>query len=330
MNTGNAEKILLSNEKLSENHRRILEGKDFNRYITTWGGLWINYDPTLKKTIDLSTLDTRQNKIDFSLRNEKIFVNEKIIIRQTSDIPIATYDNDKFITRHSIHIIYLNNDEYKLKSILALINSKLIKFYYKLLVPESGKTFAEVKIVNLKQIPIKPESKTIQEQFVDNVDQILLDKKASKDTQYLEDQIDLMVYKLYELTYEEVLIVDPECPFSKEEYEKFELEKAPESEAIVEERKTQIIPEVAVTRKKPVVSKPVPKQIEEPTGNILLEFTVGQQVIHPTFGEGEVQHVAGRGKYAKVFVKFGKQTKKLVAGYAKLRGVYDRKRKKRS
>ena len=46
--------------------------KDINKYSTIWGGLWINYDPTLKNQIDLSTLDTRQKKIDFSLRNEKI------------------------------------------------------------------------------------------------------------------------------------------------------------------------------------------------------------------------------------------------------------------
>ncbi|MCK4358940.1 MAG: hypothetical protein KAW92_09385 [Candidatus Cloacimonetes bacterium] len=35
-------------------------------------------------------------------------------------------------------------------------------------------------------------------------------KKAGKDTQILEDKIDLMVYKLYELSYEELKIVDPD------------------------------------------------------------------------------------------------------------------------
>ena len=36
-----------------------------------------------------------------------------------------------------------------------------------------------------------------------------------KNTQHLEDKIDLMVYKLYELTYDEVRIVDPEFWMSK-------------------------------------------------------------------------------------------------------------------
>ena len=40
------------------------------------------------------------------------------------------------------------------------------------------------------------------------------------DTSSLEQQIDLLVYHLYGLTYDEVLIVDPEAPITSEEYEK--------------------------------------------------------------------------------------------------------------
>lgn len=36
-----------------------------------------------------------------------------------------------------------------------------------------------------------------------------------------EQDIDLIVYKLYSLTYDEVLIVDPETPITREEYNKF-------------------------------------------------------------------------------------------------------------
>ena len=40
------------------------------------------------------------------------------------------------------------------------------------------------------------------------------------DTSKEEQKIDLLVYKLYGLTYDEVLIVDPQTPISREEYEK--------------------------------------------------------------------------------------------------------------
>ena len=42
----------------------------------------------------------------------------------------------------------------------------------------------------------------------------------SADTSALEQQIDLLVYHLYNLTYDEVLIVNPETPITKEEYER--------------------------------------------------------------------------------------------------------------
>ena len=50
------------------------------------------------------------------------------------------------------------------------------------------------------------------------MDSIISAKKQKKDTSALENQIDFLVYHLYGLTYDEVLIVDPETPISREEY----------------------------------------------------------------------------------------------------------------
>ena len=36
----------------------------------------------------------------------------------------------------------------------------------------------------------------------------------------VENKLDLMIYHLYELTYDEVLIIDPQTPITREEYEK--------------------------------------------------------------------------------------------------------------
>jgi hypothetical protein len=43
------------------------------------------------------------------------------------------------------------------------------------------------------------------------------DPKA--DTSALERQIDNLVYRLYNLTYEEVKVIEPKFPLSKDEYE---------------------------------------------------------------------------------------------------------------
>jgi hypothetical protein len=57
--------------------------------------------------------------------------------------------------------------------------------------------------------------------FEDIVDKILEAKKANPtaDTTALESQIDFLVYKLYDLTYEEVRTIDPKTPITKQQYE---------------------------------------------------------------------------------------------------------------
>lgn len=92
----------------------------------------------------------------------------------------------------------------------AIMNSKLLWWF----LINTGTTLANgyfrFKPDYLETFPISKISDEHQQYFIKLVDQILIDKKASKDTQILEDKIDLMVYKLYELSYEEVKIVDPE------------------------------------------------------------------------------------------------------------------------
>ena len=62
---------------------------------------------------------------------------------------------------------------------------------------------------------------SIKNNIVDLIDLIIVSKKTSPqaNTSDLENQIDSLVYKLYNLTYDEVLIVDPETPITREEFE---------------------------------------------------------------------------------------------------------------
>jgi hypothetical protein len=116
-----------------------------------------------------------------------------------------------------------NSKQFNLKYLLAILNSK---FAYKFLdsVRRSQIGFYPD---DLKKLPIKKISFQKQQPFITLVDQILNIKQndPNADTKHLEDQIDIMVYKLYELTYEEVKVIDPEIEkiISKEEYERFEI-----------------------------------------------------------------------------------------------------------
>lgn len=52
----------------------------------------------------------------------------------------------------------------------------------------------------------------------------IMESKASSslnDTSAIEREIDMLVYGMYDLTYDEVLIVDPETSITREEYNNF-------------------------------------------------------------------------------------------------------------
>ena len=128
-----------------------------------------------------------------------------------------------FFTQVGFSLLSKRHDTNELKYLLALLNSKLVSFYHKNKFLDVEKVvFQKVLIANAKQLPIKVASDNVEKILVNAIDKILVAKKGSpqKKTQTIEDEIDLIVYHLYGLTYDEVLIVDPETPITREEYEK--------------------------------------------------------------------------------------------------------------
>jgi len=117
------------------------------------------------------------------------------------------------------------SENYSLKYLLAVINSKYAMAYLN--------NFRKHRLVNyfypddFRNYPIPQLPLERQLLFVLLVDKILTAKKQNPkaNTKELEDKIDIMVYKLYELIYDEVKVIDPniEQLISKEEYEKFEI-----------------------------------------------------------------------------------------------------------
>ena len=53
---------------------------------------------------------------------------------------------------------------------------------------------------------------------------VLALKSEGKNTTILEQQIDNLVYKLYELTYQEVKIIDPDFALTEQEYDAIKVE----------------------------------------------------------------------------------------------------------
>ncbi len=75
---------------------------------------------------------------------------------------------------------------------------------------KGSKKTPQIRKGSLDKLPIKIIAESGQRVFVDLVDQILSLKKQNKDAdaKNLESQIDQLVYKLYDLTPEEIVIVE--------------------------------------------------------------------------------------------------------------------------
>lgn len=142
-------------------------------------------------------------------RRKKLFDNNKILIRQTSNKIIAAYDDEKWYCLKSGLIVQLPDDsDLHYFYLLALLNSKLFDFLYHDLVNEDNRIFPEVKPIQLFKLPIKEANETEQKPIVSFVEQINSAKSKGLHTDNLENQIDQLIYQLYDLTEEEIKIIE--------------------------------------------------------------------------------------------------------------------------
>jgi hypothetical protein len=134
----------------------------------------------------------------------------KLIYRQTSNKIIAAIDFNKNFNDKTVHIV-VNNDEnsFDLKAVLAILNSKMINYFFQSFKEEEGRAFAQVKTVDIKNLPFVIPSEPLQNELSQLVNQILILKSQdnSANTIDLENHIDQLVYQLYELTDEEIEII---------------------------------------------------------------------------------------------------------------------------
>lgn len=108
-----------------------------------------------------------------------------------------------------------------LEYLLALLNSR---YADKLLANLRGDDY-HIYPEHIRNIPIPKASEKIQEEIGGKVLEIMKLKRDKIDTSSLENKIDFLVYHLYGLNYDEVLVVDPNPPFTREEYEAYQVEQ---------------------------------------------------------------------------------------------------------
>ena len=122
----------------------------------------------------------------------------------------AAFVDTENVADQSVYIAKVNDKTYGTKYILALLNSRLLTWYFRVKANEFDVLFPQIKVTEFKELPIKKAES--QKPFIIIVDKILAAKKrdSEADTNLLEQQINSLVYELYGLTKEEIQVVEGE------------------------------------------------------------------------------------------------------------------------
>ena len=128
---------------------------------------------------------------------------------------VATLINEGIYLANSCnYIIDVSNDmRYSLSFLLGIFNSKFTNWIFR-----RSSTNSNVNCYEVNNLKLPKYSKVLFER-IGNYSLLSLN---NKNTEY-QVEIDIMVYKIYELDYEEVLIVEPEFKLSKKDYDNYSI-----------------------------------------------------------------------------------------------------------
>ncbi|HFP7489860.1 TPA: Eco57I restriction-modification methylase domain-containing protein [Campylobacter jejuni] len=145
-------------------------------------------------------------------REEKFFKKgeEKIISQVRCVEPIFVYSNENFYGSRAL--FFIQTCRINLKYLTGVLNSKLIAFWLKHKGKIQGNLFKIDKepLLNIPVVTINSKNQKIADELINLVDEILKAKEQDKNanTQELENKINSIVYKLYNLTEEEIKIIE--------------------------------------------------------------------------------------------------------------------------
>ena len=187
-------KQFLSNTKDTIYHKKYLQGKHIAPYQIIFKSVYINFIPELL-----------HSNTDQFVYEQK----EKILVRKTGNILMASLDSEQYYTDQSLYNLYLKpNKWYSNKVLLAILNSKLLNYYYNKKLITNADVFPYIKGVHLKMFPLPHHSDGIESELSNLVDSIIQHKKQNIDTSVICNKIDAFVYQLYGLTDAEIKIIE--------------------------------------------------------------------------------------------------------------------------
>ncbi|EIQ8808660.1 Eco57I restriction-modification methylase domain-containing protein [Campylobacter coli] len=226
-------------ERTAKLIRKMLRGRDIKRYSYEWAGLWVinahngyknqngekveainieNY-PSLKKHFDefYPQLEKRADKglTPYNLRNcayIEEFEREKIVYSEIVRKPQFYLDTKLNFYAEATSFILTGEN---LKYLIAFLNNDFVAFIFKTFyaggnLGENGFRYKKAFLEKLPIPKINSKNQKLADELINLVDEILKAKEQDKNanTQELENKINSLVYKLYNLNEEEIKTIE--------------------------------------------------------------------------------------------------------------------------
>jgi adenine-specific DNA-methyltransferase len=135
------------------------------------------------------------------------FEKERVLIRETGSKLTCIYLDNLLLSTRSLYSI-IPIEDISPKYILGILCSKLTQFFYQSEFKSETDVFPKIRIAQVKKVPIKLLSFVDQMPLIKLVDKIISLKEHGEFCIEEQKKIDELVYKLYELTDEEIQIVE--------------------------------------------------------------------------------------------------------------------------
>ena len=227
ISTGTKDALVAADPKSAEIIKPVLRGRDIQQYQAQWAGQWlidthngygdvpaieIDDYPAVKSYLNrfYQRLKTRQDKgkTPYNLRNcayYEDFRKEKLLWRRVASEGIFAHEEREM---YCINAVYMMIGE-SLKYLCAVLNSRLTTWFARRLFPTSGTGTFHWEKVHFERLPIPKIDAEAQRPFIALVDRILAAEAADPqaDTSEQEEEIDWLVYDLYDLSDEEVTVI---------------------------------------------------------------------------------------------------------------------------
>lgn len=144
-------------------------------------------------------------------RDERFFESgEKIVSVRKCIEPIFSYLNNEAYVMLSLNVI--KTQRINVKYLTAILNSKLVAFWLKHKGKMQGNNYQIDKepLLNIPIVDTNSKNKKLADELINLADEILKAKEQDKNanTQELENKINSLVYKLYNLTEEEIKTIE--------------------------------------------------------------------------------------------------------------------------